>query len=909
MLKKVFFTGLKLYIICKNKSLKLKFKGPAKLFLLLFVASMLMYSCSTKKNTWSRRAFHNLTAHYNGWWNGNESLKEGQRELKKNVEDNYNKVLPVYNYGEEADGQNIAAYTERAIEKGSIVAQRHSMYFKDREFVKWVPESYLLIGKAYFYKHEYQSARMSFEFIINKYFYSDIQYESMLWLAKTYIELENYQKAETYLDLLSSNIGREKMDKEIPNLVQAVYADLYIKQDKASIAIPYLKDAIFDIRNRKLNTRLKYILAQIYQEEGDIENAVRLYNEVLKRNTNYKTTFNAKINLAQLYGRSDEGGEGLVKSLEKMLKDSKNKNFRDQIYYALAEISLADNDKETALGFFKLSVATSVENEYQKAVSALAAAELYYEFKDYKNSGAYYDTTLMFLPETYPNYASVQRQTTIISELVGHLTVVQLEDSLQALAQMPQSDLNAMIDSMIQIIKEEEERAREEEDMRRQTLAMGARNRSNMGPSAGTTPMGGGGWYFYNPQAMSIGFTEFIAKWGSRKLEDNWRLTNKRAIASEPLDELDEEMQNDSIMSTDSAGYVPISTNPKDRNFYLQNIPLSQEAIAASNNKINDALYNAGFIYKESLQRYPEAIETFEDFQTRNPEDNELSIQVQFQLYLLYKENGNLDREEYYKNLIISNYPDSDYAKLLLDPDYFKEMQKKHNYLRDLYEKTYSAYEKEQYTMVVYNADQALEIQREDELIPKFLYLKAISMAKTDIADSMIVNLEKLIDIYPNSEVRPMAENILTNLGVYNPDDNLTEEELAAKEQMEAALGMYTIDKDNEHFFIVFVDGTQINVNALKTRISDHNRKDHAAKGLSVTSLIFANPTQMITVNKFANAERAMVYYRNIINDLYIFPENKKQYTQAMVISADNYPILYQDKDIEKYLRLFELEY
>jgi hypothetical protein len=193
-----------------------------------------------------------------------------------------------------------------------------------------------------------------------------------------------------------------------------------------------------------------------------------------------------------------------------------------------------------------------------------------------------------------------------------------------------------------------------------------------------------------------------------------------------------------------------------------------------------------------------------------------LSIQVQFQLYLLYKENGNLDREEYYKNLIISNYPDSDYAKLLLDPDYFKEMQKKHNYLRDLYEKTYSAYEKEQYTMVVYNADQALEIQREDELIPKFLYLKAISMAKTDIADSMIVNLEKLIDIYPNSEVRPMAENILTNLGVYNPDDNLTEEELAAKEQMEAALGMYTIDKDNEHFFIVFVDGTQINVNALK---------------------------------------------------------------------------------------------
>ena len=221
------------------------------------VLSFVFSACSTKKNTWTRRAFHNLTAHYNGWWNGNESLKEGQRELEKTVEDNYNKILPVFNYGDEATGQSLASYSDRAIEKGSLVAQRHTMYFKDREFVRWVPESYLLIGKGYFYKHEYQSARMSFDFIIKKYYYDDIQYESMLWLAKTYIELENYEKAETYLDLLSSNIGREKMDKEIPRLVNAVYADLYIKQENPDLAIPYLKDAIFDIRNNRLNTRMK----------------------------------------------------------------------------------------------------------------------------------------------------------------------------------------------------------------------------------------------------------------------------------------------------------------------------------------------------------------------------------------------------------------------------------------------------------------------------------------------------------------------------------------------------------------------------------------------------------------------------------------------------------------------------
>jgi tetratricopeptide (TPR) repeat protein len=887
--------------------LRPKYIQLTKLILVLFVTSFVFNSCSTKKNTWTRRAYHNLTAHYNGWWNGNESLKEGKRELEKQVLDNYNKILPVYNYGDEALGQNLASYSDRAIEKGSLVAQRHTMFFKDREFVRWVPESYFLIGKGYFYKHEYQSARMTFEFIINKYFYDDIQYEAMLWLAKTFIELENYQKAETYLDLLNSNIGREKMDKQIPMLIHAVYADLYIKQENPVAAIPYLKDAIFDIRNSKLNTRLKFILAQIYQENGDHDNAVALYKDVLKKNTDYKTTFNAKINLAQLYDANSGDSQALVKSLEKMLKDSKNKNFLDQVYFALAEVAAKNGEKTKAIEYLQLSVASSVENEFQKAVSSLVAAEAFYEMKDYQNSGAYYDTAMMFLPEDYPNYDGVKRQTAIVSELVSHLTIVQVEDSLQRLAAMPRPELNAMIDSIIQILIEEEERAREEERMRQQAIAMGAQNRSSMGPGGGA-PVGGG-WYFYNPQAMSMGFSEFLAKWGNRKLEDNWRLSNKQQIALPSEGEFEIEALGDSLSATDSLGMVQATTNPKDRNFYLQKIPLLPEQVDASNEKINLALYNAGFIYKESLQQYPEAIETFESYETRNPDSTALSIQIQFQLYLLYVEVGDEEKANYYKNLIISNYPESDYAKLLLNPDYFKELQKKHNYLSDLYEKTYKAYEKGQYTLVVYNSEQALEVNHEDELIPKFLYLKAISMAKTDVVDSMTVNLEKLINRYPNSEVTPLAENILSNLGLYNPDAALSPEELAEKQQMEEAMSMYQVDLDKEHYFILIVNGAEMNVNAVKTRISDHNKKAHSVKGLNVTSLIFVGNEHMITVNKFANAQQAMVYYRNIMTDNYVFPENKQEQIKAFIISLENYPKLYQDKDVDKYLKLFEKEY
>ena len=867
---------------------------------------MLFTACSTKKNTWTRRAFHNVTAHYNGWWNGNESLKEGVRELEKNVDDNYNKILKVYNYGDETQGQTMATYSDRAIEKGSVVAQRHSMWFKSREYCNWVPESYLLIGKAYFYKHEYQSARLTFEFITKKYFYDDIQYEAMLWLAKTYVELENYQKAETFLDQLNSRVGKEEIPKEIPGLINTVYADLYIKQGNPSVSVSYLKESLIQITEKNLNNRMTFILAQVYQEEGKDGEATVLYQQVVKKNRYYQTTFNAKMNLARLYDANSSDSKALVKSLKKMLKDVKNKNYHDQIYYALSEVAKADGEESQAIEYLRLSVASSVQNDYQKAVSSLDVAELLYDHKDFKNSGAYYDTAMQYLPEDYPNYRAVKRQTAIVSDLVGYLTIVQVEDSLQVLAAMPRPQLNAMIDSLIQIIIEEEERMREEEIMRQQAIAMGAQSRRSMGPGIGASV--GGGWYFYNPQAMSMGYSEFIAKWGNRKLEDNWRLSNKQQSSFSIDDDIEGEVTADSLMVVDSNA-VMASSNPKDRNFYLQNIPLQASQIDASNERISQALYHAGFIYKESLKEFPDAIMTFEDFNHRNETLHELSNQVYFQLYLLYDQAGNKEKAQYYKDLLIRDYPDSDYAKLLLDPDYFKELKKKHNRLKTLYEKTYKAYEKEQYTMVLYNCDQALSVNQEDDIIPKFLYLKAISMAKTDVVDSMIVNLSILIERYPDSEVTPLAENILQNMGLYDPNASMSAEELEAKQEMEEAKSMYVVDKEKEHYFVVMVNSEKVNVNGIKTRISDFNKKSYSANKLSVSSLLFDGPWQMITINKFGNAYKAMMYYRAITNSVYVFPEIEKDSFKQMIISLEDYPKLYQDKDIEKYLRLFSVEY
>ncbi len=894
----------KKYNTLKIRYLKYNHIVWAVLFGLIFSA------CSTKKNTWNRRFYHNLTAHYNGWWNGNESIKEGIREAQKKDIDNHNLILPVYNYGEEANGQSMASYADRAIEKGSIAAQRHSMWFKNRERCRWVPKSYLLIGKAYFYKHEFQSARMTFEFITKKYHYDPIQYEAMFWLAKTYIELKRYQKAATYLEMLDTKIGRVKMQKYIERSIDPLYADMYIKEGKAAEAIPFLKRALEEVHKRNFSLRMKYILAQIYQQEGKTQEAISLYKTVIRKSIEYKMIFNAKMNLAQLYkvsGSTDN--KSLAKSLKRMLKDAKNKNYKDQIYYALSELAIAEPDTALAITYLRLSVASSVENEFQKAVSSLEAAKLYYNNKDFKRSSLYYDTAMQFLPETYPDYESVKRQTTTIIELVENLTIVQEEDSLQHMASLPEEVLNAKIDSLIAIVIEEEEKAKEEERLKREAIAQGRLNPNSNRPGFSMPGSGGGGWYFYNQQAKSTGFSAFKATWGNRKLEDNWRLSNKRPTEL-AFDEEGEDMFADSLQAAvDSSQLVPRSSDPKDPNYYLQDLPVTPKQIAVSNEKISQALFNAGFIYKEGLRQFPEATITFSDFVYRNPTEHNLSPQVYYQLYLLYELVSDETEMAHYKQLILDKYPDSDYAKLLKDPNYLVALQGKHNYTKTLYEKTFKAYQEGKYTTVVHNANKALASEEPDPLAPKFLYLKAVSMAKTDVTDSMTVHLERLIELYPQDEVADLAKNILQNMGLYDPDHQLTEEEKAAKELAKEAMSIYADKPQTEHYFVLMLDSKKVNVNATKIRTSDYNKKEHAIKGLSVSSLVFNNNIQMVTINKFANATDAMRYYRTITKSTYVFPDGLTEGYTAFIISTENYPILYQDKNIDKYIQFFNKVY
>ena len=876
---------------------------------ILVLSGLTIFSaCSTKKNTFVRRTYHNLTAHYNVYWNGMDNMRQGVKEYHAGLKDNYSVVIPVYQYGDKASASKISQYADIAIKKASKAINKHSMSFNRKEYNRWIDDCYMLIGKSYFYKQDYPMARRTFEFVIKTFNYNDIKYEAMLWQARANIQIGDFNRAEPMLDMLQSKINKGDAPADYETALNLVYGQFFIMQKNYDAAVPYLNRALELNPTNAERTRCQFILGQIHQLNGELNDASKFYATVIKHAKSYEMEFNAKINMAQCYDSKSGNREFIVKKLTKMLKDDKNKDFLDQVYYALAHIALKDSDTAVAIDYYKKSVTNSKTNNYQKAISSLELADIYFGTRNYMTSQAYYDSTMQFLPKDYPGYKDLAKRTSTLTDLVKNLGVVQRQDSLQKLAGMTEDQRNKIIDQIIAKLVAEEMRKQMEEQRRQESQSI--LGQQGMGQDQQSVGSNTGRWYFYNPTTMSNGFSTFMRKWGRRKIEDNWFLTDKSAasFANEPP-------ITDSIPGapgdTTKGGkkIAAKSKNPKERAFYTPDIPLTKEKVAASNDMIIEALYQAGFIYVEGLGDYGSATQTFTTLLERYP-DNKYKIQTAYELWQLYSHLQDQPKSDLYKNQILSLYPESDYAKLLVNPNYYKEINARQSEASKLYYDTYKAFTNQQYYMVINNADIARGKYKSDSLLmPKFDYMRALALGKIEVVDSLVTAMNKVIRDYPYSKVKPMAENVLAFLGTQKDSKG---QPIATDSTTVAdnTVRLYKFDPNAMHFYILVVNDNLVDVDALKIKISDYNTKFHDLEKLMVNSLLLDNGRQMITVNNFDNAETAMNYFIGILNSKYIFTklENAGEYFN-FVISVENYPVLYKNKDIPQYLRFFEKNY
>ncbi len=865
-----------------------------------------------------------MTSHYNVWWNGNQSVKEGEKTLKEAVKDDYTVILPVYNYGTKENALSLNSHMDRAIEKASISIQRHSMRFGGKEYVKWIDDSYFIMAQANFYKQEYIPARRTFDYVANSYKYYDITHTANLWLAKTYIETQQYPKAEALLQsLIVETSKNDKMPKYVRNNLDLVLADYYIKQKQYDSAVKYLKAALLKNLDRDTRVRTMFILGQIYEYQKDNRRATEQFEAVIKKHPNYEMTFEAQMNLAKCHDSGDTAS--IMKMFWKMLDDTKNKEYKDRIFYAMSDVAIRENNEELGIKYLRNSVATSKTNDRQKVKSSLKAASMLFDNKDYVLSQAYYDTVVMTMDRTYPEYDSLLNLSVMLSDLVANLTVYQLQDSLLRLVDMDSISRNKVIEKVIEEYKAEQERLEKEKELREQLEMLGvgdevaSRDMSN--PSSTT----GASWYFYNQQSLTRGATEFRNKWGNRKLEDYWFISNKQSMTGEEEKSIDEQiaeyfteeemasMSKDELLQkleerknevspADTARY-----KPTDIGYYLQQLPFSDEQKQDANEQILQALNNIGYIYYDNLEDYNNSIDAYTELNERYPE-NEHELTSWYYLYKMYHERKENDKAEYYKNLILNKYPDSNQAKIIVDPEYFIKEQEKGQEASNLYSKTFDAYKKGQYQRVRMNVDKAREICPDDTLfMPRFEFLDAVSAGQLEVVDSMAYALYRLVQKYPESSIKPHAMEVLLKAnemyGLGLPVESARQKEKEPEKEYP-----YIYNPNEPYYVMIICNSKNVRVNPLKVRLSDFNKESFRMLQLEVKNVMLNKQETIVTIQEFENEMKAADYKTAMFLNDYLFGGIREDQYKVLLISKSNYPIFYNNKNLDEYIEFWDVK-
>ena len=869
---------------------------------------LLLSGCSTKKNTLTRRMYHNLTSHYNIYFNGELAIQEGEDQLRTAVKDDYTKVLRVYNYGTQQNGMAMNSTMDRALEKASICVQKHSMNFGTRERVKWIDDAYLVMGKAHFYKHDYIPAKRTFDYVATEYSYNDISYVANMWLIKTYIQTEEYPKAVAMIEQLQAKTaGLSKPPKELMCNFDFTIADYFIAVKDYNNAVKYLKSGILLNKDHDLRTRAMFILGQIYMRQGDSERATAQFKKVIKRNPEYEMVFESRMNMAKV-GTADNAKE-LYKMMNKMLRDSNNEDYRDRIYYAMAELALREGDETKAIDYLRKSVAAYKDNQIQRAQSSLKAATMFFEKNQYELAQAYYDTAVTSMNREVEGYDSIRNISQTLNELVMYANVVRDQDSLMRVAAMDSVSRNMLIDKIIAQVIEQEQIEKERREYEEQLALMGSTvggNEPEKNPMEATSTAGGS-WYFYNQTSVSKGITEFTRKWGMRKNEDNWRISDQRSLAAAMKGESGDEKKEEG--KEGEGGKETASLTNHDRGYYLQDLPFTPEQKEVADSLIADGLYHLGFLYMDRLSDLPRSIESYEELDRRYPNGKQ-ELPTWYALYKMHKDLGHEEQSLIYKGKIFDKYPTSSYAEFINDPTYFEKLQALEREASDFYSKTYEAFEQGQYYRVKMNTERAMQLYETDTaFMPRFAFLNAVAEGRLTSIDTMAFRLYNLVRNYPQSSITPYARRVLESvneeyhLGLVLTDINKKEGGDKPEVKKEAP---YTYEPNIEHFVMIVCDTKSVRVDPLMVRISDFNKKEHRTRNFNLKSVVLDDARTLITIGNFDSQAKATDYITSMQISDYVFGGIDKAKYQIVPISSKNYPVFYQAKNMDEYNTFME---
>ena len=939
---------------CKLADIVDKSKKACHLLLVLLVLT----SCSTKNNTAQNRWWHSFNARYNTYYNGSQAFIEGNIEKENGNKDNCTELIPLYPVSNKQSRELGKGNYDRAIEKAEKAIKLHSIkkrpewnkgrrktqkdieWLSRREYNPFLWHAWLLLGKAQFQQGQFEEAAATFSYMSRLYQTQPaINGIAHAWQAKSYTELDWLYDAE---DIINKQL-RDSIHYRAQKDWDYTLANYNIRAGRYEEALPYLRKVVKHEKRRKQRAREWFLMGQIQAMLGQKAEAYQSFKHVIRLNPPYELEFNARIAQTEVMPATDVKGK--ISKLKRMPRSDNNKDFLDQVYYAIGNVYLTQRDTLHAIEAYEEGCKKATRSGIEKGVLLLTLGNVYWEKEKYADAQRCYGEAIGLLDKDRKDYKQLDERSKVLDELAPHTSAVELQDSLQRLARMSEDQRNKIIDKIIEdLIKKEkeEERAREEaeaEKIQQQEEAKNGNRNTRPTPTA-PQPIGGGKsgqWYFYNPQAVSQGKQSFQRQWGRRENQDHWQRLNKTVVdlAQENTEETDslanqenqdhaenmegtENMEpptatvpSDSIAGSGSEAPADSSAfDPHKREYYLAQIPFTEEQIAESNNLIKDGLFHSGIIFKDKLDNLRLSEKALGRL-TSQYADYEHNDEAWYHLFLLYSRQGRTAEADRCLAMLQSDFPESDWTILLSDP-YFAENQRFGVHIEDsIYAATYEAFKVDRHEEVQANGEISEKRFPLGQHRPKFLFIEGLSLLNKGQSDACIDRLKQVVEKYPESEVSEMAGMIIRGVqqgrtlhgGKFDIDDVWSRRAIDMADDG-TRNDTLTIERETNFVFLLAYQPDSVNHNQLLYEMAKYNFSNFLVRNFDINVDQDANGLVRMTISGFLNYDEARQYARQLYNNQAMVDMLRP--CRPIIISEKNLPLLGTNYSYRDYEIFFE---
>ena len=718
--------------------------------------------------------------------------------------------------------------------------------------------------------------------------------EGVLWLAKTYVEREQFLNAERLILELEE---MPHLFDDIRAQVGPVRAYYYLEQGENEAAIEPLLQAIDLEDDREKRARYAYIVAQIHQEAGRSTEALANFEKAKKFSNDYELEFSSQLNVLKSSMRSGQmTATGAEKKLENMLKETKNNIYQDQIYFVLADIALQSGDRKKAIEYLASSLQTNSVNSVQKGESHLLLANLYFEEEEYVDAKKNYDAALASINKNDDRHLEVKRLSESLTDIAKNIEIITLQDSLLAVSELSEKDKRKLAAKMKRqeaeaaLTQAKESQAAQAEKLKGNSASPIPRTLSAGNVRSELT--GSSNFFAYSDRSLKKGRREFDRQWPGRSLlEDNWRRSNRQNAG------FGEEI-------ADVGSYEEALTDD-EINKVLKGVPNTEEEKKKANEQIMTAMFELGTLYRDRLEKNQKAVTTLEELNNRYP-DSRHELDAFYYLYLAYSDLGNATKKQEYFDKIMEKYGNTIYARVLTDPNYLANTQSKESKINDFYDETYSLFTSGQYSEVRNRVETVpTKFGGNNSHQPRFALLNAMSLGHLESREAYIEALKALIGRYPNTDEEKRAKEILRLLG----DQSIVEAGLLDPDKLEKAEEIFEIEDDKVHYGIVVFDN-KVALSSVKASISDYNRKNHRLDQLRISNIYLGSDTNrpLIIIRKFKNKTAAMKYYDGAVKDPTEFIKVRDEYN-FFVVNQHNYREILRNKSAIEYKSFFAKHY